>query len=85
MRYALALLFLAACHTPTKRPTGATCADVCARGAALGCEYAKPSPGGVSCEAVCKDVVAGTDFVLDLECRAVASSCEAAERCEEGR
>jgi hypothetical protein len=80
-----AFALLTACHVipPTPTPTGAaTCEDVCVRGRQLGCSYANPTPRGATCVEVCKDVVAGGDFTLDLECRARAATCAAAEACE---
>jgi hypothetical protein len=80
-----AVALMTACHVipPAPTPTGAaTCEDVCVRGRQLGCGYANPTPCGATCVEVCVDVVAGGDFSLDLECRARAASCDAAESCE---
>lgn len=79
---------LASCRTvpPAPTPSGAaTCEDVCIHGRQLGCGYANPTPRGATCVEVCVDVVAGGDFTLDLECRARAATCEAAESCEVDR
>lgn len=79
-------LALMACKTlPPTPPGAATCADVCRRGEAMGCAFANQTANGVTCETVCVDVVAGGDFTLDLECRARAATCAAAEACEVDR
>lgn len=82
----VALSFAGCVHVPPPRPIDgtATCEDVCVRGRQLGCSYANPTPRGATCVEVCVDVVAGGDFTLDLECRARAATCAAAEACEEG-
>lgn len=63
-------------------PGKATCDDVCKRYDELKCEAAQPTPNGVTCAEVCKTVQESTIVRWDLECRARAASCEAAEECE---
>ncbi len=85
-RAALCLAFLSCAGSPVPVPTPpptpqATCAAACERQRALGCPGGQASPGGASCEEVCLNV---QDSVIgwDLGCRARATSCEAADRCE---
>lgn len=70
--------------TPTPPPDGAppaaTCADVCARGAALGCPWATPTPAGAPCTDVCANAAGFAGW--NLGCRAGAATCEAVDRCE---
>lgn len=85
MKY-LFLLFLTSCGhcSPTPPPpSGPTCAEVCTRAATMGCDVAKPTAKGETCEKVCTEVEASGLIDLDLECRARAESCEAAEACEQ--
>lgn len=58
----------------------ASCRDVCARGAALGCKWATPTPNGKPCEAVCAQ--AQTISPWNLSCRATAADCAAGDACE---
>lgn len=82
----IASLALVACKTlPSPPPGAATCADVCQRGAAMGCAFSRPTANGASCETVCLDVQRGGDFSLDLECRARATTCDETELCETER
>lgn len=88
MRIFLLALLIAGCvHVPPPRPIdgAATCADACNRGADLGCEFAKPTPQGSSCEEVCTLGIDSQLFTFDLECRAKAPSCSAAEACERAK
>ena len=86
MRIAVLLVLLAGCPLPDPvEPTpvyGATCADVCAHAAELGCPSAEPTPDGASCEAVCESVQASGIVRWDLGCRAAARTCEDADVCE---
>ena len=61
---------------------GATCADVCAHMAELGCPSAQPTPAGVGCEEVCESVQASGIVKWDLGCRAAALTCGEADVCE---
>lgn len=80
---------LAACATippPVPPDDGEfTCTTMCNRARAMGCKHGNNLPDGTTCEAVCIDVSAGGDFSLDLECRTMAATCEAAEACEAER
>lgn len=65
--------------TPDTRP--ATCADVCAHAAALGCRWSRPTPNGATCETVCLNIMSSV-ISWDLPCRIQAESCAAVEECE---
>ena len=61
-------------------PTAPSCATACARAAVLGCNYAAPSPDGVTCTAVCQNA---QQFVpWDLTCRTNITSCAAVLNCK---
>ena len=61
-------------------PAAPSCATACARAAALGCDYASPSPKGVTCEAVCQNA---QQFVpWNLACRTNITSCAAVLNCK---
>lgn len=86
----LPLLLAAQCQTPTPTPgpdptpvppPAGSCAVACARLRELGCEAAKPTEAGASCEAVCEYVNSSGTLQLDTGCVAAAASCEAADRC----
>ena len=64
-------------------PTGTvvTCEDVCVARRALGCPAGKATPAGARCEEVCHNVQDSGIFVMDLECRAKAKTCEAMDAC----
>jgi len=88
IRAALTLSALALCACPfvpdPVKPIpvpGATCADVCARGAELGCDYAQPTPAGASCVEVCERTIEIAP--LDLGCRSAVERCEDAPICED--
>lgn len=59
----------------------ATCLQWCAHATSLGCDAAKPSPAGASCNDVCENAQAGL-LKWNLTCRANAASCDAADNCE---
>lgn len=67
---------------PDGPSTGATCETACARLEALGCEAAKPTPGGEECAAVCENAQASGFVKWDLGCRTEAPTCDAADECE---
>lgn len=70
--------------TPEPEPDGgaATCASMCQHWAALGCEEAEPSPGGVPCVEVCLNVQGSGVLLWDLECRSRVDRCEDIDECE---
>jgi hypothetical protein len=89
---ALVGLWLASCgHVPPPPPLppgGATCSTACARGRALvgtdgkpGCEWARPTPSGATCEAVCESFEASGTLTYGVECVTTAPTCDAAETC----
>lgn len=80
MRRLFILLALAGCATtpPIPERSEATCADVCARGAILGCAWSLPTPKGATCEAVCDNATAAR-IPWRLDCMASANTCEAAQ------
>lgn len=96
MKLALAIaLLLTACGPdvwtpiappPRERPDAdaATCPDACARLAALDCDEAKPTPGGATCERVCRNIQESGATALDLACVVRAASCAAANACGYG-
>ncbi len=77
-RHLLIALALASCSPPIAPAPATPCEAACARLAELGCEEAKPSPGGVACLVVCERAASQN---VDLTCGgtvARATSCEAA-------
>jgi hypothetical protein len=58
----------------------ATCAGVCERKRAMGCPSGAPTPAGVSCEVVCQ-TAQSAGLMLNLACRARATTCPALEAC----
>lgn len=71
---------------PPPPPSGpATCADVCQRMSQLGCPGAQATAEGATCLDVCRNVQESEIGTWDLDCRARASSCEAADACEVSR
>ncbi len=72
---------------PKERPepgTPADCTTACARLEHLGCEEAKPTPAGATCEDVCNNVQQSGATALDLACVIDAGSCEVANACGYG-
>jgi len=65
---------------PAPSPTGSSCADACAKLAALGCPEAKPTAKGASCTEVCQNTL-GSPVSLQPDCVVRASDCAAAEAC----
>lgn len=90
MRTTIGLLLLLACGChplpepvdPVDPAPDADCAEVCARMEFLGCESAKPTPEGTPCARVCQDIQDSGLIQWNLNCRAAAVSCEAADNCE---
>lgn len=84
--FLLVVLLVACAQVPIvpvePTPPTATCSDVCARGAELGCEFARPTDGGVGCVDVCENVQRSGIIEWDLACRASAPSCDAVDLCE---
>ncbi len=91
----VAALVLAGCSGPphpadgpgpqpiVKADGGATCAEMCAHLAALGCPEAEPTPAGHSCEFVCTETLqAGMD--VHPECVVSVTRCEDVSRASQG-
>jgi hypothetical protein len=81
-RYLIATLLLCSCdfREPVgPQPNPSACADACATLARLGCESAKPTDAGESCEQVCRTVEeSGT--ITSCPAQVVrARTCEEAE------
>lgn len=84
-RLALLVLLATGCpppKPPVPPPGAATCADVCHHLAELGCPAAKPTPKGTPCTEVCANIQSSGVITWNLDCRASAPSCDAADRCE---
>jgi hypothetical protein len=70
-----AIVATAGCGTgPSPVPTTSTCATACARGSALSCIWATPTPMGASCEQVCSN--ADRIVPWNVACLTSASTCE---------
>lgn len=70
-----ALALVACATTPQPIPTtDATCEGACARGTALGCTYATPTPNGATCVQVCRNAM-WANQPWNLACLASATSC----------
>lgn len=68
---------------PVPEPDDASaCADACRRLRALGCEAAKPTTAGGTCEDVCENA-ARSAAPLPTRCIASARSCAAADACQD--
>lgn len=75
-------LFVAGCCAHVDNPTvEPTCADACARLTALGCEGAKPTPSGATCQQVCENAQSSGIITWDLKCVTEAGCCDAADAC----
>lgn len=73
------------CTAPKPKPDGdfvADCKAVCLRARDLGCAIAKPTANGKHCVEVCENVQGSGIIKWNLECRASAITCEAADACE---
>lgn len=57
------------------------CNQVCAHAAQLGCPSAQPTKGGSSCAVVCANTLDGP-APFNLQCRSLATTCDAADACE---
>ena len=67
---------------PPAPPTGTpSCETACARLEQLGCNAAKPTPGGTTCATVCTNVETSGVVLYGVECVMVAETCAAADRC----
>lgn len=62
--------------------TAPTCTNACCHGFDMGCDWAKPSPGGGSCELRC---AAYTDSSTPAPLRWNLAACVAAQTCEQCR
>ena len=81
---ALLLVVLAMCiggcaFFSKPKPAPADCKSTCARGEALGCDWAKPSPRGATCAEVCES--ANTILPWNTECVNKSENCEQAAIC----
>lgn len=66
---------------PAPAPSGNSCADACAKLAALGCPEAKPTPKGATCTEVCQNTL-GSPVSLQPDCVVHAKDCPSAEACQ---
>ncbi len=74
------LAFFPTACPPTSPVAG--CAAVCANMARLNCPSAKPTAYGQTCEQVCVNLQNSEIAKWNLDCRARAESCAAADDCE---
>jgi hypothetical protein len=87
-RILLAFVLALACSNPTPKPdppvppAPATCADVCQHMSALGCPSGLPTPRGIPCTTVCENVQTSGNMTWNLDCRAHALTCDAADACQ---
>jgi hypothetical protein len=84
MRYVLLAAALVGCAIdvpprPPADPDG--CAPACERMRELGCPEGSPTPDGVACEVMCRDVQASRLNAIDTACLIAADSCAAAGEC----
>lgn len=57
-------------------PAGVSCDTACARGQALGCKWATPTPDGASCSTVCANANRQDGPARwDLSCRTHENAC----------
>lgn len=62
----------------------ATCEATCAHWTELGCDQAKPTPGGASCVEVCENVMgSGGLMYWNLDCRVAVETCDEIDDCEQ--
>lgn len=72
---------------PPERPDAGdagACELACKRFAELGCEEAKPTPGGATCVEVCTNVESSGATTLSPKCVGTAATCEQARACGYG-
>lgn len=76
----------ASCTGPTPVPNplpppqdNATCETACARGAALGCTWAAPTPKGAPCTDVCQN--AATLVPWNVGCLSTIATCNDTSAC----
>lgn len=74
---AICLAGCATCGQPNQEP--ADCRGVCARGAGMGCEWAKPLADGATCVQVCES--ANTILPWNTACVNASTTCEQAAVC----
>lgn len=69
--------------TPPPAPDGpATCAALCDRMKALGCDAGVMTKEGNSCEKICLNIVDSGVIKLDLECMVRSRSCNEMDQCD---
>jgi len=64
-------------------PSEPSCGQVCAHWRQLGCEEARNTAGGATCEDVCHMVTRSRVVRWDLACMATVDSCDAIDGCNE--
>jgi hypothetical protein len=67
---------------PTPDPGASTCDSACTKLRELGCDEAKPTAKGASCEQVCLNVMTSGVIAWNLGCRSAVTTCAAADACE---
>ncbi len=75
-----AILFGSCAHFPSPVPGGATCAEVCDRAGAMGCDWAQPTGQGASCQVVCQNA-SDARVPWKLDCLAKVATCGEADSC----
>ena len=86
---AVVLTGLVGCPKPMPPPVppdpgdggAATCETACDRLRQLGCPAGQPTPKGVPCETVCRNIVESGVIDWDVQCVARALTCGATDRC----
>lgn len=69
---------------PVEAGTPEDCAAACAHMAQLGCEEAKPTPKGATCEDVCNNVESSGTITLSPACVVKITKCEEIDSCTYG-
>jgi len=69
---------------PADAGTPADCATACDHLRELGCPEAEPTPGGATCEEVCRNAEASGTFTLNPRCIAELGSCDGLDSCTYG-
>lgn len=67
---------------PVSPDSNATCKTTCDHWRSLGCEEAKPTSAGGTCEDVCLNIQGSGIISWNLPCRATVKACEDIDRCE---